>query len=173
MADDLRSFYMPIAMRLEMDSVYTCGQVAELYARESEAVRRGFIEGAVFPNHTAIRETIEKRGDLLAADTALRSAALAFIHHANLYRTLADAETVMGTPDALGVPWPKALLPVLRDRAGELERRRQKCSADQGSCTAPIDWLRRPGGDSLQKLAGTCRPALSITGRPRSGPTKR
>jgi hypothetical protein len=175
MADQLRSFYAPLILRLEMDSVYTCGQIAALYQSDDVAAltRWRLVNDVVLPNHDSIKATLEQRGDLLATDSLLKANAQAFVHHAALYRVVARGETETGTPETFGAGWPQLLLPVLRYRDSVLTKRLQECDASTSRCDDPIDWRRRPSADSLLKLAGRCVPALSVAGLPKRGLTNR
>jgi hypothetical protein len=173
MVDDLQRFFWPVAARLELDSAYTCGRMANLYEARSASLRRRYIQETVIPNQQAISDMIEKHGDLLAADTALHSQALRFMQHASLYIAIAKSDSAVGTPETYGANWPNAFLPVVRDRAGILAARLRQCNASAGSCTRTLDWLLRPGSDSLGKTAGECDAALSIGSTSPTSPATR
>jgi hypothetical protein len=173
MAEDLQRFFWPVAARLELDSAYTCGRMANLYEARSTSLRRRYIREAVIPNQKAISDMIERHGDLLAADTALHSQALRFMQHASLYTAIANSDSAEGTPETYGAQWPNAFLPVVRDRAGVLSTRLRECNASSGSCTRSHDWLKRPGSDSLGKTAGECEAALSISASSRNSQVTR
>jgi hypothetical protein len=119
----LSEFYWPLYIRLEKNDI-VWERILDI--REQDESRRRLAEAieqkVILPNHEEITRIIETRMHLAHADPAFTRSLLRYINHVTLHKALRDAGEAHKFPADLGVPWPKELFPMVKERTEALQR---------------------------------------------------